>query len=169
MFRYPDKPAATIARAGLEQVEPGYIAELKYDGWRTVIERHGSGLTFTSRHKRAIPISKALAAELADKLRHLPAGTLLDAEWVCRRPSCREEAIYIFDIMQHGEEQLWGRTAIDRLRTLEILVPHSDLTVAWSVPAPGPIQPWTLAYHDFFDLFKGRPDAEGIVLKRADS
>ena len=38
MFRYPDKPSSQLARAGLADLPKLYIAELKLDGWRCVIE-----------------------------------------------------------------------------------------------------------------------------------
>ena len=160
MFRYPDKPSSQLARAGLADLPKLYIAELKLDGWRCVIERTIAGLTFTSRHNKPIPISDALADELlwvAD-LAKLPEGTLLDAEWLARRPAARHESLWIFDIMQFGEAPFWGRSTQERLKLLRCIVPGEIVA-----PTAGG------DYADFFDAMQDRGDAEGIVLKRRDA
>jgi ATP-dependent DNA ligase len=105
-WRFPDKPAIQIGRAGLAKLPGNYIAELKLDGWRCVVERAATGWSFTSRHKQPIPISRDLAATIAATLDNLPAGTILDGEWIGRRPSCREEALWLFDVLAIGDRQL---------------------------------------------------------------
>jgi ATP-dependent DNA ligase len=158
MFRYPDKPIHQIARERLDDVPGDYFAQLKMDGWRCVVEVATNGLVFTSRHNKPIPISRELSNEVAAMLRMLPVGTVLDGEWVARRPACRDEALWLFDMMQHGSTGLWQVPAIERVRTLHKYVP-SDII------APGVDR----EYGEFFDNMIERVDAEGVVLKRCDS
>jgi ATP-dependent DNA ligase len=158
MFRYPDKPVAQLARHGLCGLPETYIAELKLDGWRCVIERTAGGLSFTSRHNKPIPLTAELEAELEEMLFHMPAGTILDAEWLARRPSCRSESLWLFDIMQLGSLALWNQTTAERLSMLQAIAPA------------GLIAPHTNGdYAAFFDAMSERADAEGIVLKRRDA
>ena len=174
-WRYPDSPSAEIHRDGLAKLPPAYMAQLKMDGWRCVIEfgddsaaplpPHRNHVTFTSRHGKPIPISLALELrflEAATNAKIMP-GTILDAEWLSRRPAAREEALWVFDVMQLGDEPLWHRNTVDRFDILQKIVP-SEWIVPYSIVS-GPIP-----YQVFFDFMKrNRPDAEGIVLKRLDA
>lgn len=158
IFRFPDKPATQLSRSGLADIGGGYLAQLKMDGWRCVVERTATGLTFTSRHNKPIPIGGELAEAIGDALRGLPVGTILDGEWLARRPAARDEALWLFDAMQIGRLPLWGEPTFERLAMLRTMVPAE-----WIVP--------TVAhdYGDFFDAMQGRGDAEGIVLKRREA
>ena len=158
-WRYPDKPAAQIGRDALDDLPGNYVAELKMDGWRVVIEQTAGGLTFTTRHKKPCPVSAGLRAKLTGELAGLPVGSIVDGEWLARRPAAREESLWLFDIMRHGSIDLYASDTLARLDVLYdsvpgwLIVPHSLST-----------------YADFFDIMHDeRADAEGIVLKRADA
>jgi ATP-dependent DNA ligase len=161
MFRYPDKPINELARAGLAGLAKGeYIAELKMDGWRTVIYFDGDKLEFTSRQNRPIPVTPAVSAALMQTMiaSHVPPGTVFDAEWLARRPACREEAIWVFDVTELGGQPLYSEPVEERFERLIYMLPES-LGV--------PIE--CHDYEEFFDAMRDRPDAEGIVLKRLGS
>jgi ATP-dependent DNA ligase len=183
-WRFPDAPSSEISRAGLAALPPGYMAQLKMDGWRCVIEFTPEGVTFTSRHRKPIPISNDLREKFTGAnwrtgwplpkhdsylCTNIPPGTILDAEWCSRRPGNREESLTVFDVMQLGDEPLWGHLATDRFTVLK-----SWLPCEWIVPymIPLTVIPLTghIGYQGFFDIMqKLHPEAEGIVLKRLDS
>jgi ATP-dependent DNA ligase len=158
MFRYPDKPSAQLDRVGLDDLPEIYLAQLKLDGWRCVVLRTATGLTFTSRHNKPIPVSCHVEGEIGDALAHLPVGTVLDGEWLARRPACRDESLWLFDIMQYGDTALWGEGTEWRYSLLRSLVPHEMVA-----PAAG------TEYGEFYDAHEGRPDGEGIVLKKTNA
>jgi ATP-dependent DNA ligase len=158
MFRYPDKPAREISRQGLAILQDRYLAQLKMDGWRCVIERTPGFVTFTSRHGKPIPISREVAEPVTGRLLELPIGTILDAEWLARRPSCHTEALWLFDLMQYGRLSLWHLPTAERFAMLRSVVPAE-----WIVPSLG--EDAEQDYVAFFDAMRDRPDAEGLVLK----
>ena len=158
-FRFPDSPVpGNLSPQALSDLPELYIAQLKLDGWRCVISREHNRLDFISRHGKPIPISRRLTCDLATALAQLPEGTLLDCEWLARRPACRDEALWVFDIMQHGELPLWGLSTSERLEALRKVVP------AELIPPMAETD-----YPQFFDSIRSRADAEGIVLKRRDA
>lgn len=167
MFRFPDKPKGNLSRAGLAAFQTAanglYLAQAKLDGWRTVIEIGEDEITYTSRHKKAIPVSRELRDHLEPLLRMaFKPGTILDAEWCARRPGAREEKLWLFDLLRHGDDDLYTEGALDRFEMLcqlgapqlyECIVPHA-----------------TGDYVAFFDSLapggdRHMPEAEGIVLK----
>ena len=157
MFRYPDKPLGNMAAPGLADLPEVYIAQLKFDGWRCVIERTAAGLSFTSRHNKPLPVSGDLARDWAEILAHAPIGMIIDGEWLARRPGWRSEALWVFDLMQH-RQPLWGVSLRERLALLQSVVPLDRI-------APMAVSD----YAGFYDAMRPRGDGEGIVLKRADS
>ena len=169
MFRYPDKPVGEISRQGLAILQNRYLAQLKMDGWRCVIEYTPSGVTFTSRHNRPIAVSDGLSNLFCRMLGsgNVPYGTILDAEWLARRPACRTEALWLFDVMQYGALSLWHLPTAERFAMLRSIVP-----VEWIVPSLGLLGAEGAEgaeaeqdYAAFFDAMRDRPDAEGLVLK----
>lgn len=159
MFRYPDSPGSTIGRAALDELPSDYIAELKMDGWRCVIEKTAAhAYRFTTRHKKPCPVSAETRLAVRDALRSLPVGSLVDAEWIARRPAAREEAIWFFDLLQWGGVELYSQPADYRLNAL-----RDNAPAALIVPTS------TGNYAEFFDSLAERGDAEGVVLKRAGS
>jgi ATP-dependent DNA ligase len=158
MFRYPDKPVAQLGRDGFADLPEIYLAQLKMDGWRCVIERNERAITFTSRHKKPIPISAELREQLGLVLSTLPVGTMLDAEWLARRPGYRSEALWVFDAMMVSDMPMWTFTTERRFALLHSLLP-GEMIVPYA----------THDYAGFFDAMRNRADAEGIVLKRRDA
>ena len=155
MFRYPDKPHAMIDRSALDALDERYLAQLKMDGWRCLIEiGPRSTAKFVSRHNKALPISWDLQRRLEMALRVTGVRVLLDAEWIARRPACREEALWIFDVLELGGSRLWRRPTLQRYDMLKSLLPAE-----WIVPST------ITDYGAFFDAMQHRDDAEGIVLK----
>lgn len=154
MFRFPDKPCRQIKFAALAALSGDYIAELKLDGWRCLVHKLPSGLTFTSRHRRPIPISDSLAECMSDRLVGLPVGTLVDGEWLGRRAGV-PEGLVLFDLLQFGELPLFNQSTAERLDLLREVVPADLLPPT----ADGD-------YEGFFTDMMVRPEAEGIVLKR---
>lgn len=158
-WRYPDSPGSTIGRSALDDLPAGYIAELKMDGWRCVIEKTAAeAYRFTTRHKKPCPVGADTRLLVRDALRGLPVGSIVDSEWMARRPAARDEAIWFFDLLQWGGVELYGLSAAERLDALRQHV------------APAHIVPTSTGnYAEFFDALAKRGDAEGVVLKRGGS
>lgn len=162
-MRYPDKPGSTMALEAVADLKPHlYLCELKMDGWRTVIDVRRPLSTFTSRHNKPIPITGPMAARVQEIIERcgIPDGTILDAEWIARRPACREEALVIFDMMQFGNNPMWGWTVERRFSEL---MRQFKAYPSLIVPVTTDDYPAFIAEH------RDRPDAEGVVLKRVGS
>jgi len=158
-WRYPDAPGSTIGREALDDVPGGYIAELKLDGWRCQIEKTGAeAYRFTTRHKKPCPVSAETRLYVREALRGLPVGSIVDSEWLARRPAARDEAIWFFDLLQWGGVELYSQPATERLDALRRYVTPERI-----VPTS------TGNYAEFFDALAERGDAEGVVLKRGSS
>jgi ATP-dependent DNA ligase len=171
-WRYPDKPKHTLSRAALVAgmfAEGDFLAEAKADGWRCLIEVAPQGVTYTSRENKPLPVSidvrEPLEAALFEALRpFVKHGTLLDAEWIARRPGARDtacgEQLVIFDLLRIGEGEYFGESVRGRWQGLQALAPLAP----WIVPA---------TFGDYLGTFdrwqQEIPWAEGIVLKRLDS
>jgi ATP-dependent DNA ligase len=85
-------------------------------------------------------------------------GSIVDSEWLARRPAARDEAIWFFDLLQWGGVELYSQPATERLDALRRYVTPERI-----VPTS------TGNYAEFFDALAERGDAEGVVLKRGSS
>ena len=158
--RYPDTPVQSSELVLPTLPEGQWIAQMKYDGWRCLVEvRPDRHLLFTTRHDKPCPVSDALRRELIGALGRLPAGTVLDGEWMCRRAGVTHERLWLFDVLRLDRDD-WQlpRPAADRFALLRELVP-ADLVVPWA----------TGGYAAFFEQTKGDPATEGVVLKHVAS
>lgn len=172
-FRFPDKPATQVHR---EAIVPGafdgYFATLKMNGWRTLITVTESGpFVYTSRENRPIPISPECRDRFESDLRALdvPPGTVFDAEWVCRRPGAREEAVWLFDILRLGDLEYRLKPAMFRFQLLQNCLGFSRTGDRWGDHAAlyvVPAKELSADFGPFYDRHKHRTDAEGIVLKQ---
>lgn len=169
--RWPDKPGITMPAQGLATVNQRgeYLAQPKVDGWRTVIEitpRMPHRASFTSRHNKPIPITDEMRLRFEEFVERVgvPVGTLFDSEWVARRPAHRDELLVIFDVMQIGDEPLWGVGFEERYRRLRELVPNTSDADEWLVATcEDHLALWETLRREHATW------AEGIVLKRRDS
>jgi ATP-dependent DNA ligase len=159
MFRYPDKPTTSSLGVLDHLVDGEWLADLKYDGWRALIRWDGNMVTFTSRHRKALPGTPGLLLEARDCLHGLPPA-LLDGEWMGRRDD-QPESLVFFDMLEIGAESCWSRTADDRRTRLVGMIQR--LT-----PRIRMVEYVDRGYRDFFERSKV-PGCVGIVLKRKDS
>lgn len=158
LSRWPDAPILSTP-AIFATLEPGnWLAEEKLDGWRTIVHRTPRGFTFTTRHNKVCPLSRELSAQLEQALSHLPVGSMLDSEWLCRRAGLGNEKLVFFDMLSLGSQWQGGNGALARFELLKTLVP-SELIVGHTLTD----------YAAFFERTKLDPLTEGVVLKRCDS
>lgn len=159
-FRFPDKPTRG-APGILDTLREGdWLAQFKPDGFRCLIDWDGRRAILTSRHAKQLPVSHDLLGELAEALRHVLPGSVIDAEWMGRRDG-QPEGLYLFDLLVDEGCWIGHHGAIGRFNTL-----RGDITPTERVR----IVPWTLnGYPEFFERSKAAPGVEGIVLKRTDS
>lgn len=172
-IRCPDKPIR-IAQDALGEFEndPDWIATVKYDGWRCIIDYDGNDVGFYSR--RAVesggptqhPVEESLKQEVLDfiKTNQIPPNTRLDSEWMARRTE-GPQMIYIFGIQYLGGEWIGKEPEDIRwavVSTYKYDQPHVQLA-----------ESATENFVEFFERIKekdlAQPEAkwkvEGIVLK----
>jgi ATP-dependent DNA ligase len=155
MFRYPDKPyqRPQTALKDLDRTSD-YIATYKYDGWRCLIDI-SEDVRFLSRYNKSLPVCKDLKDQVIAL--KLPKGTILDTEWMSRRPGyIGSELLYLITILKIDGEWLTNKTEIKRWKlcneirqTPNILIPESS----------------TGNYSLLFEKSKTANMTEGIVLK----
>ncbi|MHA2066678.1 MAG: ATP-dependent DNA ligase [Candidatus Thorarchaeota archaeon] len=113
-IRCPDKPHRTSQDSLVEfDQEDCYIATVKYDGWRCIIDWDGENVGFFSRrdidsggptrHKVCDELVGAVKAFLLEN--EVPADTRLDSEWLARRTTGPEQ-IFIFGVQYWGGQWL---------------------------------------------------------------
>ena len=158
--RFPDKPIMAGPAIFSSLVDGQWICQPKWDGWRCMTTVNDDGLMFATRHMKPCPVSPALSETLAPVLAKLPAGTILDGEWMARRAGNAqgEEHMVFFDLMRLGMNWVVDRPTINRFDILCDLVPP-ELLVEHSLSG----------YAAMFERSKRDPRVEGIVLKHVSS
>ncbi len=162
LFRYPDKPTASGPGILPTLADGEWLAQMKHDGFRCLVEWNGHTPTLTSREQKPIPASIDLRCDLIAALDGL-APMLLDAEWMGRRDGQRE-GLVLFDVLAVRGRWLGEEPAWDRFLRLVALrgVGGAPLRV---LPPTVRLVDWTHeGYPAFFERSK-QPGVEGIVLK----
>ena len=121
-FRFPDKPIETTPDVVAGLSGKLWLAQAKYDGWRLESYFDGPGhvrcLTRLGRPMEQIRSRCGFNAAVGDLIKsmELPAGTVLDAEFIGPRGHL-DPAVYIFDMLawdgdwlvREPYEQRWER------------------------------------------------------------
>jgi len=158
-FRFPDKPVETSPAVVASLIEQDWICNAKYDGWRVQIYIDGPGhVRFLSRVGRPIDQTNvkmhpifAQAFELMD----LPAGTVIDAEFIGPRGH-QDQAIYIFDMLAWDGKWLTQKPYIERWeRCQQIKLSSNRIQLAETVEND---------FIGFFNRLKAAWDGESIHL-----
>jgi len=113
-IRSPDKPHRTSQDSLIEfDQEDDYIATVKYDGYRCIIDWDGETVGFFSRrgidaggptrHKVCDELAEAVKVFLIENA--VPANTRLDSEWLAKR-TIGPEQIFIFGVQYWGGQWL---------------------------------------------------------------
>jgi ATP-dependent DNA ligase len=171
-FRHPDKPIDTAPSVVKGMKNKQWLAQAKYDGWRLQVYVDGPGhVRCLTRMGRPIEqacrkswttdsFSESFVKLLQDM--KLPAGTVLDAEFVGPRGHL-DPAIYIFDMLAWDGEWLTTETYEQRWARCEYLkLPNGPIHLAETVESD---------FIGFFERLKATWDGksidlcEGIVLK----
>lgn len=162
MWRFPDKPT-TSSPGVLPMLKDGdWLCQIKFDGWRCLARWDGRDLTFTSRERKALPVSANMVKALYDAVHELPP-CLLDGEWMCRRDN-QPEGVRLFDILEEDGQWLGGLNAADRwLRFSGLVAGRVDGDLVGIVPCTD------RGYAEWFEWSKELPGAEGVVLKHKTS
>lgn len=163
MFRYPDKPASAPASI-IQDLKPGeWLAQFKHDGWRCLIERTPNACTFTSRTNTPIPISPDFARRVSEAFQALPAGCVIDSEWMGRRDG-QPEGLVLFDLLHDGARWLDKIDIEMRFSLLLNVMVNCDPVPGWQIVSVG-----YAPFQAFYDFAQKEPGVEGIVLKRRGS
>jgi ATP-dependent DNA ligase len=164
LWRFPDKPNR-ISKEYLRKldVQGGYIASLKKDGYRCVMQRDEKDVRFLSRRELAKggptdhPVSPFIRTEAKKffEQNELPVGTRLDTEWLARRTG-GEESIVVFGILTLGEKWIGTKTEQERWDIVSKFRPTDHIKIVEVV---------TENYTAFMEAHEKDEDSEGIVLK----
>lgn len=176
-WRYPDKPMPGTASI-LADLDDGWVAEPKVDGWRCLVHRTEAGVEAWTRHRKrlgeVLGRPRDLPASIQRQLEDLSLGTVLDAEWTGPRTGMEKERLFVFDFLRLDSALVgpWvGQMPRDQRRdvlegvSLEWkaplhLLPEGEPLAVWASVLEGRLAPW----------WPKRPRlVEGIVVKRRDS
>jgi ATP-dependent DNA ligase len=95
--------------------DKGWIAELKYNGWRCLAVKNFDKVFLWTRHRTLI--NMPLKA-IREQLHGLPNGTILDGELLERRTKGTKGMLYLFDIIMDGCEPMFQKTLSERKERL---------------------------------------------------
>lgn len=120
MMLFPDKPGLTLAPQGLNAIRGEWLAQPKPDGWRCLVLIGHDDVRYISRAHKPLPVSQELREQWdAELIATFGADTLLDAEWLQRRPSARTERLWVFDLLAATGYTTRQMSAIERWEMLE--------------------------------------------------
>ena len=175
MFRFPDKPNSSGNKVELlDQLEKegGWIAQMKFDGWRDQMNYANGSMTHTSASNSPLAVGpKCLDKSVAGDYfpLNLKGRWIFDAEWMGKRQSDTPERLWVFDCLMSEGEWLCRYSFSDRFKIVQAMVPTQMIVPT----AFGD-------FRDFFEMSKEPPysnktadgrwfGCEGLVLKRATS
>ncbi len=170
--RYPDKPnEMSAAQLPVLDLQGGWIATAKQDGWRCIIEVDENGkIEFLSRVWKPLPIAddlKKIVYSLG-----LPKNSMLDTEWLARRPGYQgPETIHFITVLWYGGEWLGAQQEATRWELVQLLMENIKTFPSYNEETfPIKVPKWTdREYSKLFEWSKTDPTTEGIVLKRTTS
>ena len=157
--RLPDKPWQRSESSLLDlDKTPNYIATYKYDGWRCLVVIDDD-ISFWSRHRNKLPVSAAIRRQVMSM--GLPKKTVIDTEWMDRRPGhVGEELLYIITIMYFDGQWMGKVKESDRWAKCNTLPTCNNI----KIPISSRCQ-----YYKLYNESKKDRSTEGIVLKHVDS
>jgi bifunctional non-homologous end joining protein LigD len=147
---------------------PGWVHDVKFDGWRLQVHKHGEDVRFYSRNGRDLT---SRFAQVRDHVVYLP-DCIIDAELVACDTDGKPDfpalmrkdpnlCAWCFDLLEVGGADLRALPLIarkDKLR--EMLIAADDDRLRYSEEFPDPVK--LLAVVEKMGL-------EGVVSKRADA
>jgi len=160
-YLYPCKPNPLSPESryfGLLDNDVRWIAEVKKNGWRCLVEKSAGKVVLWTRHGTQIPEP---VPELRESLRGLPDDTVLDGEFVHYRTRTVKGALYLFDILSLEGEPLVNLPLSERRKALE-----SVLSGIHTVELARQVRVGKKMLYS--ESIEG-DENEGIVLKRLDS
>lgn len=152
--------------------EPGWIYEIKWDGYRTIATLHNGVSTLTSRNNLVFQQFEPVN-ELLETWRF---NAVLDGEIVAlndqgtadfgalqnwRNKKHAHLAYYVFDILWYNGRDLTGLPLAERREILDAVLPKDSELIR-------PSQTFEVGGIEFFEAAK-RMGLEGIIAKRSDS
>lgn len=170
IFRYPDNPFSVMPSVLLDlEKQPGrWIAQLKYDGFRSLLYKENGQWIRHSKYdtgpqaRKQIPLS--LISALDDL--NLPDGTAFDAEWMGLRAVEHlrgRHFLVVFDLHYMDRQWQGDLPYVQRLQTLKKLLAKNkspDIELIGSTE---------IGLLNLFEQSKSMPLTEGIVVKAKDS
>jgi hypothetical protein len=168
--RFPDKPWRRDPKSLPDlDMQGGYIATAKYDGWRCAVTINDD-ISFWSRVNKPLPVADEMRK--AVKFLDLPPATVLDTEWMRRRPDYDgPELLYVIGMPWFNGEWL-GRDP-EAFRWDKVIKIFEGVFSKLDDPEAFPLQlpKWVsdgkslTPYSELFAWSKTDKTTEGIVLK----
>lgn len=164
-FRFPDIPAREIHPSFIDQMKEGeWIAQIKWDGWRAVVEKDCGHFIYRSRSGKPIVLPDKVRVPFEEHVKAAFRGNVtLDCELTGKRREGDADGIFILDLLHYNLLDIRSLPFIERLATLAAYTKASYEDPYFT--------PWTgLDFRGFLDYHKAHyPLAEGLVFKTCDS
>lgn len=161
MFYYPQKPIRIYPESEVMKKldnDHKYVAEIKKNGWRGLVEKRGASLKMYSRRNTIIPWPKT---EMRSYFSGLQNDFFIDGELIDHRTKGIKGTYYAFDLISLDNKLVVSKPLSERRRMLEDLLPQ----MGWLI-----IPEWI--YENKMDYYFKSIDGdenEGIVIKALDA
>lgn len=162
-YIYPCKPNRLSLNSDYFQAlanDPGWIAEIKKNGWRCLVYKEKEGVVLWTRHNTLIPMALPMIREVMGRL---PDNTIVDGEIIStRRVKGAEDCFYAFDVLMFEGRPLHKQTFQERRKILTNIMPlaYDFIQVAMQ---------FTTNKRSVYDEAIKDTLNEGIVLKKLSS
>jgi len=167
MIFYPPKPTLiTITQALFSELEldPRFIAELKYNGDRLILYKDNN-FDFWSRH--GAPLRKYQpSAQLIDHLNSLnlfSGSWVFDGELLHFKTKAIKHRVVLFDLYVWKGKRIDQLPFSERRKRLEDVFTGSNFEDVILAPQ------WLSGWREVFDTETEREEIEGLVMKRLDA
>jgi ATP-dependent DNA ligase len=167
-FFYPPQPTRiwpTSALMSTLSSDPSWDAEIKYNGWRTLIFKHSNSISIFNRHSTIIDINIDVFLPL---FRSIPNETIFDGELLDRRTKDLKNVIVLWDTPFYKGKDLRAlslKLRRQHLDSFQLAPSHFRTETVGQVYR---VQQYTTDFLQLYNTVVARNDAveEGIVLKK---
>jgi ATP-dependent DNA ligase len=158
---YPGKPKEIVTTGTVftdKSLDPNWVAEPKWNGWRLFAQSNAQGVVtaFNSKGGRLSHFEKEGLI--------IPPNTFIDCEWVDRRTTTVKNKIVVFGILQYENQILEGKEEANQRRILEMLFKNNQISSDYHDIQL--VERFNENFLDHFNRLRDEKIIEGLVLKK---
>ena len=168
-FVFPPKPTSSGVKPPHEmfyriaEINPNYVAEIKKNGWASVIVKIGDSFTYYTRNKTLLDLSIIPEAKEELERLDLPHTVILGGEAIGRRTKSVKDILYLYGVYYANGKWLNDISLEENRKILkEIVKPTKRIEIAeyfTEAQCPGG------RFDNFFNEVIKDEEVEGIILK----